>query len=337
MNAIVQHDQERLEQRAEDIARPEFIARTVYPLATGRSGSAAPPCETAVVRNTGTGRLTISYRFGDGTVVYGKLYSDDLGPHSYRVLRELWDGGFGAGSPHQVSEPLAFLPDRNFVLLRAAAGEALLSLVGQEHPDLIARAREAARWLVALHRSSLRLGPAESQWESLKLFRIVRRLTKAAARAPEMRVLLTDLVRALCEAGKRTRSVAPAVQTHGRFHYEHIFADGRAVTLIDLDRSVPSDPAKDLAEFVSMLRLKTFKLTGSVAAAEGPTRAFVAEYQAHLPGHGGALGVHWAAFLLLNMLHYVKKPVVDVAARDRMMQFYQGELESALTGTWGSS
>jgi aminoglycoside phosphotransferase (APT) family kinase protein len=339
MITSLQQDREPLEQRAAEITRPEFIEGTVYPLATGRHGwgRPAPACETAVVRNTGTGRLTVSYRFEDGTTLYGKLYSDDLGLHSFRVLRELWDGGFRAGAPHQVPEPLAFLADHNFVLARAAPGEPLLCVLGQEHPDLLVRVRAAARWLVDLHRSSLRLGAAESLWESLKLFRVVRRLTKAVARAPQLRTLLTDLVEALCETGKRSPADAPAVQTHGRFHYEHIFAEGPTVTLIDLDRSVPSDPAKDLAEFVSMFRLKTFKLSGSVAAAEGPTRAFLEEYLAHLPGNAGNLAVHWGAFLLLNMFNYVKRPIPDAAARERMMRFYRGELEYALSGRWVSA
>ena len=327
-----------LGQRAAQITRPEFIERTVYPLAAGRPGSngGAPACETAVVRDTGTGRLTVCYRFGDATVLYGKLYSDDLGRHSFQVLSELWNGGFRTGAPHQVPEPLAFLPDINFVLTRAAPGEALLSVVGQDHPDVLAQVRAAAGWLVEFHRSSLRLGEAESLWDSLKLFRVVRRLTKAAARAPQLRALLTDLVRALSEAGKRGPAVAPCVQTHGRYHYEHIYADGPTITLIDLDRSLPSDPAKDLAEFVSMFRLKTFKLTGSVSAAEGPTRVFLAEYLAHLPDHAGNLAVHWGAFLLLNMFNYVKRPAPDAAAWERMMQFYRGELEFALSGAWGS-
>jgi hypothetical protein len=334
----LQPDLDHLQQRAAEITRPGFIEETVYPLVTGRPsrGRSVPTCETAVVRNTGTGRLTVSYRFGDGTTLYGKLYSDDLGLHSFRVLGELWKRGFRAGARHQVPEPLAFLADHNLVLARAASGEALLSMVGQEHPDLLARVRAAARWLVDLHRSSVRLGAVESLWESLKLFRVVRRLTKAAARVPQLRTLLTDLVRAFCEAGQRNPAGAPTVQTHGRYHYEHIFADGRTVTLIDFDRSVPSDPAKDLAEFVSMFRLKTFKVSGSVAAAEGPTRAFLEEYLAQLPGYAGNLAVYWGAFLLLNMFNYVKRPIVDAAARERMMQFYRVELEFALSGTWGS-
>ena len=67
----------------------------------------------------------------------------------------------------------------------------------------------------------------------------------------------------------------PAVQTHGRFHYEHIFVNGGPVTVIDFDRSLPSDPAKDLAEFLSMLRVRAFKRMGTTATVDAATRLFL--------------------------------------------------------------
>jgi hypothetical protein len=327
-------DKEELRVRACEITWPEFIDRIVCPIASRESGGTkhASDCQTSIVQDRGTGRITVSYRFGDEVSVFGKLYSDELGPHSFRVLGGLWEEGLGEGEPYQVTKPLLYMPEYNLLLMSAAAGIPLLSLLGQESPEFLAHIRQAARWLVRLHRVSLRVGRAESLWDSLKLFRIVRRLTKAAARVPHERKRLIDMVNALCQEGKRGPGQVPAVQTHGRFHYEHIFVNGGPVTVIDFDRSLPSDPAKDLAEFLSMLRVRAFKRSGTTAVVDTATRLFLEEYLAHLPGNSVNLTVHWGAFLLLNMFHYVKKYEPNSEAYDRLMQFYVREFDAVLSG-----
>lgn len=325
---------EELGVRAFEITQPAFIEQIVSPTACAELGRTrlAADCETSIVQDRGTGRITVSYRFGDDILVFGKLYTDELGPHSFRVLKGLWEEGLGEGEPYQVTKPLLYMPEYNLLLMSAAAGAPLLSLVGQDSPELLAATRQAARWLVRLHRAPLRVGRAESLWDSLKLFRVVRRLTKAAARVPHERKRLIEMVEALCRAGKQGPGQVPAVQTHGRFHYEHIFVNGGRVTVIDFDRSLPSDPAKDLAEFVSMLRVRAFKRTGSTATVDAATRLFLEEYLSHLPGNSLNLTAHWGAFLLLNMFHYVKKYEPDNEAFDRLMQFYVREFDAVLSG-----
>jgi phosphotransferase family enzyme len=325
---------EELGVRAVEITRPEFIERVVCPIASNESARTkpSPDCQASIVQDRGTGRITVRYQFDDEILVFGKLYSDELGPHSFRVLKGLWEAGLGEGALYQVTKPLAYMPEYNLLLMSAAAGTPLMSLVGEDGPEFLAHIRQAARWLVRLHRVPLRVGRAESLWESLKLFRVVRRLTKAAARVPHERKRLIEMVDALCRAGKRGPGQVPAVQTHGRFHYEHIFVNGGPVTVIDFDRSLPSDPAKDLAEFLSMLRVRAFKRTGTTATVDAATRLFLEEYLSHLPGNGVNLTVHWGAFLLLNMFHYVKKYEPDNEAFDRLMQFYAREFDAVLSG-----
>ena len=91
--------------------------------------------------------------------------------------------GLGEGEPYQVTKPLLYMSEYNLLLMSAAAGSPLMSLIGQDSPEFLAHIRQAARWLVRLHRVPLRVGRVESLWDSLKLFRVVRRLTKAAARS----------------------------------------------------------------------------------------------------------------------------------------------------------
>jgi Phosphotransferase enzyme family len=320
--------------QALEITRPEFIERVVFPVACAQSARArlSPDCHASIVQDRGTGRLTVSYRFGDDILVFGKLYSDELGPHSFQVLKGLWEEGLGEGALYQVTKPLLYMPENNFLLMSAATGTPLMSLIGQDSIELLTHVRQAAQWLVRLHRVSIRIGRAESLWDSLKLFRVVRRLTKAAARVPHERKRLIEMVDALCRKGKQGPGQVPAVQTHGRFHYEHIFVNGGPVTVIDFDRSLPSDPAKDLAEFLSMLRVRAFKRTGTTATVDAATRVFLEEYLSHLPGNSKNLTIHWGAFLLLNMFHYVKKYEPDNEAYERLIQFYVKEFDAVLSG-----
>src|SRR5687768_16030634 len=206
---------EELGFRAFEITRPGFIERVVYPIACAPLARTklSPDCQTSIVQDRGTGRITVSYCFGDEILVFGKLYSDELGPHSFQVLKGLWEEGLGEGSPYQVTKPLSYMPEYNLLLMSAAAGIPLMSLIGQDSPEFLAYIRQAARWLVRLHRAPLRVGRAESLWDSLKLFRVVRRLTKAAARVPHERKRLIEMVDALCRAGKLGHGQVPAVQT----------------------------------------------------------------------------------------------------------------------------
>lgn len=327
-------DKETLESRATAIMQPDFVEQVVYPIVCRETVSSGLSLDyqTSIVQNTGTGRITVGYRFGDDLTVFGKLYSDELGPHSVQVIKGLWEAGFGNAEPYQVSQPLSYLPAYNLFLTKAAAGIPLMSFLGQDSPELLAHVRQAAQWLVRLHLTPLHMGRRDSLWDSLKLFRIVRRLTKAVAKAPHTRKQLIKMVDRLYQKGQQSPDQVPTVQTHGRFHYEHIFASDTTVTLIDFDRSQPSDPAKDLAEFLSVLRLRTMKRTGSTVTSEAPVRVFLEEYLAHLPGHAENLAIYWGAFLLLNMFHYVKKYKPDDVAFERMMQFYEEEFDAVLSG-----
>ncbi len=326
----IMHDE--LGARASKITRPEFIEQVVYPAAREGAGRGGRPvdCKVTIVQDRGTGRITLNYAFDDGTLVFGKLYSDELVRHSFQVLNGLWRGGFGNDQPYQISQPLLYLPEDRLLLTKAVEGTPLASFVGRDCPELVPYVRQAAKWLVQLHSSSIYVGKEESLWQSLKLFKAIRRLAKAAAFVPDRKEMMIEMVNALCDRGKQSQATVPAVQTHGRFHYEHILVNGSKTTVIDFDRSVPSDPAKDLAEFVSMLRLRTFKLTGSAEAADAPTRAFLGEYLSHLPENAANLAIHWGAFLLLTLFRHVRKP--DAQPSGRVVQFCQREFDSVLSG-----
>lgn len=344
LNFGSQSDSE-LKDRAIEITSPEFIQNVLHPLIASETDCSelSPNCTPSLIQDRGTGRITVHYNFEGGVSVYGKLYSDDLGVHSYRVNKGLWEGGFDKLTPYQVPQPL-YLPDYKLLFTMAAEGVPLMSFVGRDDAEVLSYARQAARWLVRLHRSPLRIGRPDTLWDSMRLHKILRRLTKAAAAAPLDRKRLITMVDALCEKGKKNPIQAPIVQTHGRYHYEHIFVKDGTVSLIDLDRSLPSHPAKDLAEYLMILRHRTFKLKGDVATAEAPTQVFLEEYFYALPKNANGFMLHWGAFVLESLFKYVKRftkhvqqSEYDPADFERRIDFFNQEFEVALSGTLASS
>lgn len=322
---------EELGRWAVNITASDFIGSHVLPVLHDgrRAADSSVPCETTVVQNTGTGRLTLRYDFEGGHVVFAKLYTDWLGKHSHRVLQALWAGGFNAGGRFRVSEPLAFLPEHNLVLMRGVPGEPLAVLLGEEDKEaqLLEGMRESARWLAALHRAPVRIGETEPDWDSLKIFRICVRLTKAAAARPLEKSRLLDLMHALKGRVRDVPARRPLAQTHGRYHHEHVFLSPEAASVIDFDRSRPTDPAKDVAEFMRVFRMAAFKMDVPLARINRATDLFLEEYLARAPETEGAISFYWSAFLWLSYFGYVRKHKHDDERRRVLLDFHLSEME----------
>jgi aminoglycoside phosphotransferase (APT) family kinase protein len=282
-------------------------------------------CKATVVQNTGTGRVTIRYELDAATVVFAKRYADGLGAHSYRVQSAFWEGGFGRKSKFRVPEPLAFLPEQNLFLMRACPGAPLAALLGNGSGQWKAGVLDAARWLAAFHRSSLRVGDPEPEWDSLKTFRLATRLVKAAAARPSKRMLLLDLMQMLKERFAALPWARPVVQTHGRFHHDHVFLSPDAVSVIDLDRSRPTDPAKDVAEFVRVMRLAAFRAGVDEALTDKMTDAFLAQYLALVPAAAAGLPHYWLSCLVLSYLGHLRKALPD-GASTALTAFHEREI-----------
>jgi aminoglycoside phosphotransferase (APT) family kinase protein len=310
----------------------DFITKFVYPTMKESQHPVGTTlnCETTVVQNTGTGRLTLRYDFESGQTLYAKLYTDALGSHSYGVMKRLWDGGFNTSSRFQIPEPLAFLPEHNLVLMRGVCGEPLANAINDDSAlDLIDGCREAACWLAAFHKSSLRFGEPESDWDSLKIFRVSVRLIKAAGARPEERDALLDYMHALKSRIKHFPADLPLAQTHGRFHHEHVFIAGNQISVIDWDRSRPTNPAKDVAEFLRVLRMSAFRSQPDMTLADEATNAFLDEYLSQIPEVAQSLPYYWSAFLWLSLFGFLKKVEPTDPRRPRLLDYHLREMELA--------
>lgn len=326
---------DELARRIEEVSRTQFIERYVIsslPEYKGRASS-AEGCKISIVQNDGTGAATIQYDINDSTRVFAKLYASDgtgaaHGAHSYQVLSALWNDGCGGDSRYRVSEPLGFYPEFNMLLIRGADGN--LVAAAETDEELAQGSREAARWIAQMHTSPVRVGDTRYPWEVYH--KLMHRLAKAAANNP-------DRVDDLIEMSDRFEELARKlklhfVQAHGQYRHIHVFVGDESVTVIDLDRSRPSDPAQDLGEYIHRMRTKRFKATGGESRAEEATRAFLEEYGAKLPQNLVNLPYYWGYHNLVSMWRYMKSCTPQDPKWEEMLEFYQSEFDLAASFSW---
>jgi hypothetical protein len=323
---------EALARKVHELTSEEFVSERILPLAGDCTVTRETQFAASVVQNTGTGRLTLLYEFGADCGVVAKLYSDDLGLRSYASLQTLRSEGFGPDSRYQVPEPLGFLADHNLLLMRRMPGAAISAALRDDRSfDLVESCREAARWLAKLHGSPLAIGHHETDWDSLKLFRMCTRFLKAASAKPEQLDIMRGLMDEVEASILRLRYDRRFVATHGRYHTDHVFISPQATCVIDLDRVGWSDPGKDLAEFVRVLRSTAFKNGDDMTRIDQASSAFLEEYFSHFPEAAKSLGCYWASSTFHSYLGVMK------ASRDKerrtcqeLTEFYCKEMHYAL-------
>jgi hypothetical protein len=297
------------------LEREEFIRGTVWPLVG--DGSDPPAVDLERHRHG-----ILEYRFRGGPRVFAKpLAKAGQGLAAYRLLREFWEHGFGDGE-YRVVEPIAYLDEHRTVLIGAAPGTCLRDLRTSDWPTWEDGLRKAARWLAALHASPLRLGPADDS--TRRALHLARRITATAARRPELETLLVSLLEAL-EARTPAGASDPEVQTHGRYHDEHVYVTSEHVTVIDLDRASRGDRAKDVAEFLHRLRVDPSWARLDPETAERASAAFVDEYRRHSAAELSALEFYWSYSVLFTLVARAGRAERKDTADREGIAFYEAE------------
>lgn len=323
---------DELAARIEQARRPEFIQRYIYGSLPKDSGATLADAEGArmtIIQNDGTGAATVEYDLGaEMGKVFAKLYASDgtgaaHGEHSHQVLTALWQDGFGANSRYQVSEPLGYFPEHNMLLIRGARGRLVAAADTEE--ELADLTREAARWLVRMHKTAVRIG--EPRYPMEVYHKLMHRIAKAAAAHPEQVDELVEMSDRFEEIAMRVRP--QFVQVHGQFRHIHVFVGDQAVTVIDLDRSKPADPAKDLGEYIHRMRAKKFKATDGASRADLATEAFLQEYGAHAPENLANLPLYWCYHTLVSLWRMMKSRTPGDPEWNQMSEFYLSEFERA--------
>jgi len=318
--------------KSEELITIAFIERRICPLLRPGIKVSASDCITKIVRNNGTGRLTIQYSFDSDVVVYAKLYDNELGVYSYKVNQSLWENGFNEAGRFRVPQPLGFLDDYALLVMLGVQGTSLgVAFDSDSSIDLVAGSYAAAEWLATLHLSIHRAGVPERNLESLKQCWATDLVMKAISVRPDK----ADMIRELIELLERCTAKLPSnhglVLTHGRYHHDHVFLSTEATSVIDLDRCRPSNPAKDVAEFIRLMRLSAFTNNLNIQKVELAISQFLSYYMARLPHVAECLGCYLAAFSLHSLLCGLKqRSNIENKGWKHIEEFHVGEIQRAL-------
>ncbi|TLM72218.1 phosphotransferase family protein [Pseudarthrobacter sp. NamB4] len=304
-----QHRQIKEQQvnRADRVCAPEFLNRYVRPHLNPAVASAPDGGQwtTQVIQLDGSGAATVKIQLDGGPPVFAKLFPFEDGPAVHAKLQALRNAGLGAGSPFQAVEPLAWYGDEKVLLCQGAPGRALSEMF-DDGAELTEGCARAGSWLAHLHGVDLRIGAQHSLLVTGELTSLAKRLAKVVADHPGYTEVALGMLERLDDLTHDTVDGILA-QSHGQYRPIHVFLTGDTVTVIDLDRSAPADPSRDVAEFLHRLRQGVYSTTGDISRADQPCSAFLAAYR-EVAGFERLrnLQFHWARYLFHSLNREVK-------------------------------
>ena len=105
--------------------------------------------------------------------------------------------------------------------------------------------------------------------------------------------------------------------------------------MIDLDRSAPGDPARDLAEFVHRMRSTMRREDVDVTEADMLTRAFLRTYAAENPEGVKNVPFRMGFLVLVSMCRHIKRMhKLDPAEAKATLEYYDAEFEEAVSNRY---
>jgi hypothetical protein len=201
-------------------------------------------------------------------LVYGKLTGDGSGAMAETISATIRECVQSGASGYRFNVPLAlpWQPDLNLSLLEALPGEALISdqlkarLRGKPIPADTLSLEEmidaCAHIAATLHTSGLDIGPRRTLDDELAT--LGRGVANVQRVAPDLGVLLADYLDRLGHYAARTEPL-PLCFNHGDFTYGQILFHGTACGLIDFDSVCQAEPALDLGQFLTYVRVASLK------------------------------------------------------------------------------
>jgi hypothetical protein len=327
--------------RVEVVRSTPFLERHVRPLlargSAGGSGDGPGGWRTTVIQLDGIGAATVQISLHHGSTVFAKIFPFDHDPEVYAKLKRYRASGFGESARYQTVEPLAWLPAEQALICREAPGAPIFDLLAGDVDRLSSVCAEAGRWLGTFHASQQLVGRPQSLLVTGELVSLAKRLAKVLARTPNHLEVALDMLSRLDRLTKDTVDGLLA-QSHGQYRPIHVFIDDATVTVIDLDRSGPADPARDCAEFLHHLRRGVHGATGDVTRADEPCTAFIDGYrQAGGQQRLTNLRFHWARYLFHSLNRQVKDgKACTESAEDPTCELIRTEFDRVVEGRAGA-
>jgi aminoglycoside phosphotransferase (APT) family kinase protein len=325
-------ERESWKQRCEArFSEHDFVHGKVEPLIPELAGNRHRGGTATFARAKATGRMTLRYEFAETAAVYAKAYfSNRFGVGAYESLRKLWGDGFGSQSCYRVPQPLGYIAEESMLVMREVRGASVSDLAIKSTREQAAEAvRVAARWLVCLHRSHLDGLEVEAPCEQIEVLKTASLLGKIAAQFPERAPSLIDMVHQLRELAPSASSPVKLTALHGEYRPAHVFIEGDSVSVIDLDRIRLSDPAKDVARFVHVLKKTCYEAGAGDVRAHLLAREFVEEYRLGAPENLAHLSYFDALYALKAFAKVIKISKAEEQTVEEMERFYLDDFARA--------
>jgi hypothetical protein len=244
---------------------------------------------------------------GDRTTVPAAVYAKVLAREGVAAVDAAQRRWYAQPPPGlRVAEPLAADPAHRVLWTRAVLGRPVLAVRRDDgRPALpLDAARQAGRWLAALHGS----GPALSD-RVVEPVAVAAEAAKKARKIADARPRYGEAVRRLAAIAAALPAAGPARRRclHGDFHVDQMLLTDGGLVVLDLDEVVTGDPALDLAELAVDLGLRGLPR----ATTDRFLRCVAASYEGaggRLPAAEVLLG-YAAAELLNRCYRHLRRPV----------------------------
>ncbi len=310
---------------------PEFLDAFVRPhLPAPQAGAGV--WETEVIQLDGSGAATVRVALDGCHPVFAKLFPGDDGAAVHHKLVAFRGAGFDGAHRERTVEPIAWYPEEKVLLCWGAEGRCLDDFYDEGEEAWRAGVADAGAWLGRFHSCGLAIGTPKSSVVTSELISLAKRLAKALVATPGYLDTALGLIGRLNDLSLDTRDV-PSVQSHGQYRPIHVFLAENAVTVIDLDRSAPADPGRDVAEFLHRLHTDAFQRTGRPEAAEHATRDFLDAYARAAGSEEFLVNVafHRARYIAHSLSRLVKKGLLD----DPEFPFWLEQFDHVASGRAG--
>ncbi|HEU5099393.1 MAG TPA: phosphotransferase, partial [Roseiflexaceae bacterium] len=266
-------------------------------------GFAVEDCRVELVDYGRKQRATLRYHVAgrqngaaEQIVVYGKLTGDGSGALAAPISAALrdWQPQSPIGYRFNVPRVLAWRPELHLSLLEAIPGESLIgdALKAQLRGKPAASGAMSieqmidacARIAATLHTSGIQLGGRRTFDDELTSLR--RELSFIEPISPELAAQIAATLDQIAQIAAQSQP-QPLCFNHGDFTYGQLLFDGSSSGLIDFDSVCQAEPALDLAQFLTYVRVASLKSKLTPEA----TRALLEQLgRRFLDTYAGALG-----------------------------------------------
>ena len=193
----------------------------------------------------------------------GKVRRLRSGKSGYRLLRALWDAGFGANSADgiTVAEPIGVVPEFRMWLQRKVQGQVATGLLAAPGGGaLVRRIAEAAH---KVHRAGVLAKRRHTMNDELRILH--ERLPTVARSEPQWAERIERLLDACDRLGAGTPKLEPC-GIHRDFYADQVIVAGPRLCLIDFDLYCEGDPALDIGNFLGHIREQSLRSLGDPEA-----------------------------------------------------------------------